>query len=552
MKAPEANPKNLLSLINDVYSGKVVVPEFQRSFVWERDDVEQFLTSLLHGYFTGTFLMLDTPTQKPMFSFRAVEGVEKVNPSVRPKTDHRTVQLVLDGQQRITSLFYALYEPDIPLKNVKNPYIFYLDIEQALNGNIDEAVIGISKKDNKRISEFDKLVLEDKAIRFSVLKEPNSLYKWLYQKQSVWQEENVTKIAKLYERLQQFMIPVVALPEETSQEDIVNIFERINRTGVSLSLFDLAVAQLYLKDIKLRELWDSFKKKHKPITSVVEPEFLLRVIALVEGKEIRRRDLLNAINLEANAFKKRWDEAVECILKAHTRITHTYGAFSDKWIPYSTLLVTLAVVLYKLKDKSAGAEDYGKVDRWYWGCVLSRRYDSSRFTKTYQDVKDIDSWLGGGDPPQWLQQFASQDLNLDIVDDPRSALYRGLMGIIVRQGAKDFLTGQSVKDKLSECQDDHIFPKSTYQKQHKNLINSILNRTIIWERTNNEKKNKAPSEFFQDCLSKHGNDENKLKETLDSHFISPNAYTYLKNDDFNSFIEERRKSLKAAIKDLFP
>ncbi len=55
MKTPDSNPKNLLSLIQDVYSGKVVVPEFQRTFVWRKNDIEEFLTSILYGYFVGTF-----------------------------------------------------------------------------------------------------------------------------------------------------------------------------------------------------------------------------------------------------------------------------------------------------------------------------------------------------------------------------------------------------------------------------------------------------------------------------------------------------------------
>ncbi|MEP0856312.1 DUF262 domain-containing protein [Trichocoleus sp. DQ-U1] len=545
VKAPDANPKNLLSLIGDVYSGKVVVPEFQRSFVWERDDIEEFLTSLLHGYFMGTFLMLDTPTKTPMFPFRPVEGVEKVNPQVRPKA-HGTVQLVLDGQQRITSLFYAFYEPDICLKGVKNPYRFYLNLDEALNGDIDEAVIGVSKGDTRRITNFEKLCNEYKAVRFSLLRDYSNFDDWLDEGHSVWGREQRRQIKELYRHLEQFMVPVVALPEETSKADIVNIFERINRTGVSLSLFDLAVAQLYLKEIKLRDLWESFSKKHKTITSVVEPVFLLRVIALLEGKEIRRRDLLDGIDLEATAFEKRWSDAANSIVEAHNRIIHEYGAFSQNLIPYSTLLVTLAVLLHKLKEKSAGAKDYQKVDRWYWGCVLSRRYDTSRFTKTYQDVKDLDSWLdGNADAPQWLQQFADQDLNLDIVDDPRSALYRGLMGLVVCQGAKDFLTGQSVK--YSECQDDHIFPKSVYKKSYEKQVDTILNRTLIWEPTNKTKANKLPSQFFQDCQVKHGGDEAKLLETLKTHFISPNAYAALKQDNFDGFINERRKTLKEVV-----
>lgn len=79
---------------------------------------------MLQGYFVGTFLMLDTASSRPMFSFNPVEGVKSVNPNIRPK-EQGTVHLVLDGQQRLTSLFYALYEPNIHLRNVKNPQSFF-------------------------------------------------------------------------------------------------------------------------------------------------------------------------------------------------------------------------------------------------------------------------------------------------------------------------------------------------------------------------------------------------------------------------------------------
>ncbi|BDG27640.1 hypothetical protein TthSNM66_22760 (plasmid) [Thermus thermophilus] len=124
-ESPKVNPENLLEIVKGAYQGKVVLPEFQRSFVWGREDIEEFLASILQGYFVGTFLMLDTSPDSPLFPFRPVEGLAQVNGQANPK-EHSTVRLVLDGQQRITSVFYALYAPAIPLRNSKHPYKFYL------------------------------------------------------------------------------------------------------------------------------------------------------------------------------------------------------------------------------------------------------------------------------------------------------------------------------------------------------------------------------------------------------------------------------------------
>ncbi|UIE36001.1 DUF262 domain-containing protein [Leptodesmis sichuanensis] len=295
ISTPKANPETLLALIRNVYDGQVVIPRFQRPFVWKREDIEEVLASILQGYFIGTFLMLDTPAKKPMFPYTTVEGVKHIEGTTRPQ-ENATVRLVLDGQQRITSLFYALYGPDIALKGSKYPHTFFLRLDYALAGDLDEAVIGVSTQNRRVMSEMKRLVDTDQAIPFTRMLDSGHFYQWLYSGQKSWQGQEQEQVKDLYDRFQKFMVPVIALSPETGKDNIVNIFERINRTGVSLSLFDLAVAQLYLKGIKLRELWEQFARKHEAVTSIVKPEFLLRLIALVQDQEVRRRTLLNSLD----------------------------------------------------------------------------------------------------------------------------------------------------------------------------------------------------------------------------------------------------------------
>src|SRR5579875_1223142 len=261
VEAPKANPEKALAIIGAAYDGTVVVPEFQRSFVWERGDVEELLMSVLQGYFIGTFLLLDTPTDSPMFPYRGVEGLEKVNERAQPR-NHQTVRLVLDGQQRITSLFYAFYAPDIPLKGARNPHKFYLRLETALEGDIEKAVEGISTYDRRRFAEMERLVEADRVLPFTTLSDSSAFLPWLYRRQQVWDDTSQKALNALHERLTQFMVPIIALSADAGKDNIINIFERINRTGVGLSLFDLAGARLYMKDIRLRDLWDDFEKMH--------------------------------------------------------------------------------------------------------------------------------------------------------------------------------------------------------------------------------------------------------------------------------------------------
>src|SRR5581483_5514706 len=280
MEAPKANPENLLSILSDAYKGKVVVPEFQRSFLWSRDGIAELLVSILQGYFVGTLLLLDTQSGDPLFPYRLIEGLDRVNPDARPN-DHQTIRLVLDGQQRITSLFYVLYEPDHPLKNTSQPHRFFFRIDLALDGDPEDAVVGLPVSSKRRMGEMKQLIAEHKAIPFSMFRDERRLYRWLYTEQTFLTDEDQKNLIEGYcKNLTNFLIPVVALPSGTKKNDIVNIFERINRTGISLSTFDLAVARLYRKDIKLRELLRKFERKQPTVAPAIKPESLLKFISL--------------------------------------------------------------------------------------------------------------------------------------------------------------------------------------------------------------------------------------------------------------------------------
>ena len=132
----QVQQRKLPSLLEDVKEGKLVIPDFQRDFVWTRKQIEELLNSVINRYFIGTILVLESPTTNLRFAPRLVRGVQ-----ADPKK-HTTINYVLDGQQRITSLFYAFHEPNLDLADEAVPTRFYLN----LNG-LQEAV-GVQKIDD--------------------------------------------------------------------------------------------------------------------------------------------------------------------------------------------------------------------------------------------------------------------------------------------------------------------------------------------------------------------------------------------------------------------
>lgn len=542
IQAPGANPEKLMSLVSAAFDGKVVVPEFQREFVWPRESVEELLTSLLNRYFIGTLLTLDTPAHDPLFPFRVIEGVRELRGTIPAPSG--TVRLVLDGQQRLTSLFYAIHQPPIGLRWTSHPYKFFVRLEPALASELDDAIAGVSTGWSTGIQRFEKEVAAHQALPLPVLAKQDLFYPWLYS-QGVWDDGQKVELTALHRRLADFMIPVVSLVSETGADNIVNIFERVNRTGVPLSLFDLVAARMYLQGLvkpTLHALWKEFSAEHSELADQIGSNAMLRLVALLEGMELKKATLLGLDSLGRDGFLDRWKQAAECIVQAWERLRVEYGAYGGRLIPYGTMLVPLAALLDYLKSRKLQASAFRRLDIWYWRSVFGQRYESGVNNKIVLDVADVGRWCEGGNAPAWMGDLEVHDIQLD-ADAPRSAIYRGVLCLSALMGARDFCTGEPIA--LNECEDDHVFAKGVYAGSHP--VNGVLNRAFIKKECNNFKRAKPPATFFAHCLQGHGGDEELLLSTLGSHLISRDAYQSLLANDFLTFVEHRRASVSNAI-----
>lgn len=520
MKASEMKVSELLK---EVCNGRLVLPDFQRSFIWEPEDVRELLVSVLGDYFIGSMLLLEQLKEDSPFALRLIEGVDKINGSAEMQS---IVKILLDGQQRTSALFYALYEPDIPLKNRKNPYRFHLNLEKALKKEWNKAVIAVSIRDRRKLSEIKK---NDDIISFSLLRDIGGLVKKFRD------HPKISDIIKLANNFLDYQIHMVSLSRDTDLEKIVETFERINRTGEPLSIFELLTARLYKENINLRDLWENAKENYD-FAEVVPTEFILKVIALLRGgKEPKRKNILE---LEPNNFEEDWKRACEALEVAYKRIIdikNGYGVLNfKKWIPYTTILVPLAAIIDFVKAKELETKrNYDKIDRWYWAAIFSNRYDQAVDTTSATDFTTLKNWITDDSKvPDFIQKFDFDTVELD-TDKQSSAIYRGVVSMIVLNGALDFKTGQPPQFGKEKIQDDHIFPKSVY-KDHR-----IVNRTLI--STNAAKSDKKPSEYFKQKLDEHGKE--KFKMILESHIIPENALDYLLKDDLQNFIEIRKQAI---------
>jgi hypothetical protein len=546
----EPGKTKLSEIIEQTKNTELVLPEFQRSFIWSRKDIEELLISVMNQYFIGTLLLLDIDPQNPPFAPRAIEGIN--TQSLNSRT------MILDGQQRVTSLYYALNDIEIPLSNTTYPYKFYLDINKALMNNWDEAVLSRPSRGNNDQNLEDLFV--EGLLPFSALQSWDIYDDW-QEKYRTYLDENGrmtddfwSGFRRLTRGFLNYEIPYIRLLRETELEKVVEIFERINRTGTPLSVFALTSARLYKDGVNLRNLWDTTYIESPEINQYSEPKdeafprIILQIIALMRGKECKKKNL---ILLEGIGFEDDWRIASEYANKALCRVFHLdnsgYGVVSSDWLPYSTILVPLAALLKLAESNFPGNPSiYNMIHQWYWSSVFSESYAGSSDTVMYNDFHTVSRWFSNPNKiPQLIIKAREAAARTDLNRSRRGGVYKGIMCLIALNGARDFRNDDSIA--LHHRDDHHIFPKAVLQGRYdSDKINTILNRTLLSRITNRDLIGaKPPSQYVSEMESLMG--ITRVKEVLKTHFIDDIALECMMNDDFDGFIDARKKIIQNEI-----
>ncbi len=548
----------LLSLVDRSCEGKILLPQFQRNFVWARDEIADLLLSILKGYFIGSFLFLEADKDHSPFAVRPLAGVNLDSKKTRPEW------LVLDGQQRLTSLHYALAAPDIPLKYSKYPYRFFLDLEKVLTDDDEELIFSMRSdycgKYLDRETQFEDWVLPlTEVSKWSNWKDQYE--DWLYDNYKDEHQEYRDKRRPIWNKVLtdfiNFFVPIIEIPKVRDDDpngiaEVCAIFEKLNSTGVSLSVYDLLTARLYKYGIDLHSLWEQALEDNPQLEefSGGEPDtygiFILRTIALLRKQEVKGKTL---INLSHNNFVSEWKKSVSAVEMALERLIAVnpdgFGVFDIRWQPYSTLVPGLAAMLETARTKRAKADTYKDIKCWYWGSIFLERYAGSVETITYRDTIDIFRKQDEADyrPVVFddIKQNILNNINYSLRNVARlNSIYRGVMNLIAINGARDFKNNDAIA--FHELEDHHIFPKAFLKKQYGlkggDKVNTILNRTLLVNSTNRSISKKSPSQYLRDVVP------DKYRDAiLRSHLIGPEAQKAMERDDYDSFLEAREKDI---------
>lgn len=562
----------LVELLRDVDRGALQLPDFQRSWVWDDDRIRDLLASVSQGWPVGAILVLECGGSL-RFKARRLEGA--------PESGTREERLVLDGQQRLTSLYLAL-KSGKPVKTVNSKgedveRVYYFDIAKCLDEVTDrfDAILALPptrqlRSDFNRRLDFDlsspELEYRHGCIPASVAFDGSATRTWRRafddfhghdrDKSALWDRFE----QEVIESLQGYRLPSIELARDTSREAVCMVFEKVNTGGKPLDVFELVTASFAASEFDLREDWNARSKRlgRHPVLANLQGTEFLQAVSLVslnqraplkDGRKYvgaKKRDILD---LDVSDYQRLADPIERGFLKA-AQLLDRECVFDARVLPYQSQLTPLASIIADLGPIAMEEPARTKILQWYWCGVFGELYGGAIESRFGRDLQEVTAWVNGGPIPSTVRDSNFAPMRLLSLRTRGSAAYKGVMAQLLQAGARDFFQGDEVE--RSSYFDDridihHVFAVDWCRKndKRKERYDSILNKTPLTARTNKRLGGVSPQTYL-DRIERGGISSETVDEILRTHLIDPAS---LRADAFDTFLQERARSMLDLIED---
>lgn len=560
----------LKDVLDGIAAGQIQLPDFQRGWVWDDNHIRSLIASLSLSYPIGAVMFLEAGGVP--FKPRLFAGVQ-LEPAPKPKT------LVLDGQQRLTSMYLSLRSGQpVPTRTEKGADIrrlYFLDMAKCLDPEADreEAVISVPESlqvtsDFGRKVDLDaskpELQYAQRLFPVALLFDIQGFMTWEsgFSAHHQFGAEAMQFMQKfrneIWLRFQQFKVPAIELTQDTPREAVCQVFEKVNTGGVTLTVFELMTATFAADEFNLRDDWDARRDrltaKHDVLGAVDGTSFLTAVTLLASYRRhlaqksavsCKRADVLK---LDLADFKA-LEAALELGFKRAAELLAEEKIFDERSLPYATQLIPLAAICAHLGERTTLHGIKQSLLRWYWSGVLGELYGGANETRFAMDMQDVVAWVDGGTEPRTVRDANFAPTRLLSLQSRLAAAYKGLAALLMKHGGRDFVSGTPIdlNTYFNNAIDiHHIFPRAWCEKQAlpKDKWNSVINKAPLAAGTNRFISGDAPSVYLGRIQKAKQVPPSSLDEFLASHVIPVAA---LRADDFDAFIRLRAGALLALI-----
>lgn len=571
--------------------GEIKLPRFQRQQAWDKNRISSLLETITANLPLGITLILNVSEEK--FVSRTLETA--------PETTNRVTEHLLDGQQRLTSLWRALHNNYNGVKYFMyfKKYDNYYDIEE---GSPEVSIHHRGRWKNKKGELMPKWADSppDMLVRGMV---PMELFypgnndavvkKWVdeaieqYRPDrslenhadllEAWMEaksELKDTITAKRTTISHFNLPFLALPATTDKDTALQVFINMNTNSKPLSQYDIIRAEIEgVKGVSLDDLENQLRAQVPALESYVElSTIVLNTSSLMQGKAPNQR---GAWDMDKVQMVKNW-ELLMSGLKMLVSFLEGEGIYDRNRLPTSAPLAVIGALFTKLPDRpDEKGRFFTLMKKYLWHSFFTDRYENASATYAYADFLSLEKVVlkkekeDGAiytekDVPIFNRQKNPTVSTEQIIEAgwpiKRNTLSRGIMCVFSRLGAKDFADGRRLdREQLANSKRHyhHVYPHDLLEKASVEG-NFALNCALITDKTNLNISNKAPYDYLSERYK--WSDEAIVHDRLNSHLIPINE---LKNggyaglgeeekqrkvvEDFSAFIQKRASLVNSAI-----
>ncbi|MDO8675477.1 MAG: DUF262 domain-containing protein [Candidatus Omnitrophota bacterium] len=485
---------NLKELVRFIESKHVAVPEFQRGFVWKTGQVKKLFDSLIKQYPVGSFILWETNKH---IDARTLDG---------EKLPQRKF-LILDGQQRMASIYYLCRQKKFVEPRVKDKFHETCDNRE------------------RQVIDFEKFYI-DRNKKGPVLE---------YARESSC-ELDFNKFSRLVRN--SYRVPVITI-SLNDYHHAIEVFERINQAGTRISTESIFLSETWNQHSNIGKILRTWKRQNREaLTSGIDTVIFIHVFAIILQLEKRKQQTveigittLKKIAEEvhqhtSNTYNKIFKDVVDSVARAVTHLKEEYEIVSLSDLPSQTMITILAVFSYYRK-RAPTKKQATELRKWFWRSSLSNRYIGSGYSqhigmdaKKMRDLAEHNRDLKIS--PADIKIFAKVK-GVDI--RAGRSTYRNIIKQALWQQTPIFINGKKIsRDDVESGQhkpeDDHFFPYDLYRKGISGQeINNILNIHFLNGDENSRKKNRLPSEWLQEQIDDIGANASIVEKYFSSQLL---------------------------------
>ncbi len=533
---PENHNKKYESLFVEIDTGQIKLPMFQREFVWEKEQSAKLIDSILKGFPIGTFIFWKT--KEELRSYKEV-GNHKLPET--PKGDY--VQYILDGQQRITSL-YAIRKGIRITKDGKE--INYQDIFIDLDS---------TPESDEPIVTTENLTEQNPGKYISVHRLLTCQLTDLFDE---FERDKLKQIEFYKGRLVNYDFSTITI-KDYPIEIACEVFSRINTGGKALTIFEIMVAKTYdeSKGFDLAEryeiLRDGSDDEKQCLTSAkfetLPESLIMQCVSAITQRAVRGRDILK---IKREDFISNWKPMTASLFTAIDFIRSELRVPVSQLLPYPALLIPITYYFHATKNKKPTLKQARLLEQFFYWSGLTERYSSSSDSKISEDFNKIDKIIDNQTPdyPKQELSISPEDISATYFSSGNSYC-KSILCLLAYNQPKSFDTNGSVildnsNLKIASSRNyHHFFPKKyleeNFQHTESNLISNI---TLIDGYSNKHRIGKKSPSTYIGTFSK---ENSSIDDSLKSHLILDASGYGIETDDYDLFIERRSKAIALSL-----